>query len=203
LPRSTCVAHHRIFQLSTPDVQGVFEIVAPYLADEWPDSASGDLELKLSPSCGNGKHLWGSFNFGIVTGIIRGGAPPITIGEAVAFMWRGHEQGEGEMQFGDDNKGTLTFLGDGKLYGTMEGGFMEKYTFTGVRTQGSQTWAAHVEEWKEQWRGMNASSYGAASVARWGGWCDGMDETEQPADSDTTSVGDASDNSEEISDEAY
>jgi hypothetical protein len=112
-------AHHQVFQISTLDVQGKFAITAPYLAEQWPDSASSDLELTLAPSSGTGRHLWGSFNFGIVSGIIRCGAPPKTIRETVAFDWRGYEQGEGQMEYGPENKGTLIFLDNDKLCGTM------------------------------------------------------------------------------------
>jgi hypothetical protein len=75
---------------------------------------------------------------------------------------------------------------------------MSKFTFSGVRVQGSQVWAKHVKNWKGQWRGINDRSYQAANVARWGKWCEGMDYKEQPAGSDT-SAGDASDIDEETS----
>jgi len=190
--------NYRICQLLIPDIRGEYAINAPYLAEEWPDSSSGDLELSLSPSPGTGKHLWGNFNFGIVTGSIRGGAPPKSVRGTVAFEWRGHEQGEGQMEYGPENKGTLTFLGDGKLRGTMEGGPMEQFTFTGVqKPQKSVNWPKRVKEWKEEWRGINDRSYGAAEVGRWGKWHEDSDYKEQPAGSDTTDAENVSDDNDE------
>ncbi|KAI9460041.1 hypothetical protein F5148DRAFT_1287000 [Russula earlei] len=183
------------------DVEGKYAINAPYLAEEWPDSASGGLELMLAPSCGTGKHLWGSFDFGIVTGIIRCGAPPKSVRDAVSFEWRGHEQGEGQMEYGSENKGTLTFLGDGKLRGTMEGGFMRQFTFTGV--QKPLNCVKQIKKWKEQWRGINDRSCEAAGRSRWGRWDEDGDYKEQPAGSDTTDAEDAGESDEMNSDVAY
>lgn len=63
------------------------------------------------------------------------------------------------MQFDDEeNKGTLTFLGCSKIRGTMEGGFMERFTFVGVQDQKSLrrvAWVERVEAWREEWRGIN------------------------------------------------
>ena len=190
-------AAHYQFQFSPVDVQGKYVIDAPYLAEEWPDDASSGLNLTLSASRGTGRHLWGSFKFGVVTGIIRCGAPPDTVGETVAFEWRGYEQGEGEMEYGPENTGTITFLANGKICGTMEGGFMTTFTFSGVRVQESQVWVTHVKKWKDQWRGINERSYEAAQRRSWAKVKD-MGYRERPAGSDTTSVGDASDDGEEI-----
>ncbi|KZV67839.1 hypothetical protein PENSPDRAFT_583353 [Peniophora sp. CONT] len=189
-------------KLSDLDVKGEFAINAPYLAEQW-DDASGELTLTLSPSRGTGKHLWGSFDFGIVKGIIRGGLPPTTIGATVAFKWRGHEQGEGQMEFGDMNKGTLTFLGNGKIRGTMVGGFMREFVFSGIQdtdTLRSTEWSMHVEEWKDEWRGINDRTYNAARVGRWGSWCEGGDYKERPADSDTSDAGSNGDEDEDEND---
>lgn len=93
------------------------------------------------------------------------------------------------MEFGEENEGTLTFLGNGKMRGTMVGGYMSEFIFSGI--QGVESlrrvvWAKYVEEWKAEWRGINDRSYHAASVARWGNWCEGRDYKERPADSDTS-----------------
>jgi hypothetical protein len=190
-------AHDQVFQLSAGDVQGKFSIKAPYLTEQWPTKASSGLTLTLSPSRYTGGHLWGSFKFGIVTGIIRGGKPPETAGETVAFKWRGYEQGEGEMEYHEMNTGTLTFRDDGKICGTMKGGYLGEFKFMGVR----DSLFKHVKKWKAEWRGINDISYKAAADARWGKWIEGGDYKEQPAGSDTTSVADSSDDCEEAFDE--
>jgi hypothetical protein len=108
------------------------------------------------------------------------------------------------MEYGPDNTGTITFRADGKIRGTMKGGFTEEFIFAGVRTQESQVWVKKVEHWKEQWRGINDRSYNAASASRWGGYSRDSYQ-EQPAGSDTTSAGEASDASdgEDIFDVAF
>ena len=82
---------------------------------------------------------------------------------------------------------------------------MEEFVFSGVRIQESQVWVKHVEHWKEQWRAINDRSDQAASVSRWGNWSENEGYHEQPAGSDTTSAGEASDASdgEDIFDVAY
>jgi len=62
---------------------------------------------------------------------------------------------------------SLTFLGNGKLRGTMSGGFMEPFTFTGVQEPRKNVNSAkQVKEWKGRWRGINDRSYEAAQVGR-------------------------------------
>ena len=179
-------------------MKGEFTINAPYMMEQWP--SDDDFKLTLSPSRVTGKHLWGHFDFGVIKGIIRCGLPPTTIGDTITFKWRGHEQGEGQMDFGDTNEGTLTFLGNGKIRGTMEGGFMSEFILSGIQDAESLrriVWAKHVREWKTEWRGINDRSYHAAGVARWGKWCEGRDYMEKTADSDTSDAGSASEADEE------
>ena len=160
--------------------------------EQWPSDKK--FKLTLSPSRATGKHLWGSFEFGIVRGVLRGGEPPKAVGGTVAFKWRGGETGEGQMFYGPDNQGTLTFLGDGKIYGTFEGGFTKQSTFSGTQDQEAARrqviWGMSVKKhWKGQWRGINQRSYDAASASRWGQWKDGCDHQEKAADSDSTNLG--------------
>lgn len=79
--------------LKLPDTEckGKFAIAAPYLVEGWPDTASGDLKLTISPSPATGNHLWGSFDFGVIKGVLRGKAPPTAAGGTVDFVWRGSD----------------------------------------------------------------------------------------------------------------
>lgn len=107
------------------------------------------------------------------------------------------------MEFGDTNQGTLTFLGHGKFRGTMVGGFMSEFVFSGIQDSESLrsvVWTMHVKEWKAEWRGINDRSYNAARVGRWGNWCEGGDYKERPADSDTSDAGSTSDDNEDEDD---
>jgi hypothetical protein len=109
------------------------------------------------------------------------------------------------MEYGPDNTGTIAFRANGKIRGTMKGGFMGEFIFSGVRIQESQVSVKDVENWKREWRAINDRSYHAASVSRWGKWSEDKGYQEGPAGSDTTAAGEASDSSdgEEIFDEAF
>ncbi|KAI0316310.1 hypothetical protein OF83DRAFT_1173023 [Amylostereum chailletii] len=182
-------------KLSGFDTCGSFDIVAPSLAESWPDDAGGELSLKMAPSPGTGRHLWISFDFGVISGVMRCSAPPTTIGTSCSFVWRGREAGENQITFSDLNTGTITFLGDGKLKGTINGDlFGEDNAFVGKLqakgAKGPEQWKEHVKGWKKEWRGLSERMWNAECSGRWGGgWMD-MDGCEEPpADSDTTDGG--------------
>jgi hypothetical protein len=190
-------------QLNDLDTRGKFTIVSLGLGEQW-SAASGDLTLKLSPST-TGGHLWGQFDFGIVSGIMRCDAPPTNTGDLCNFSWRGTESGEGEMTYSEHNVGKITFLGGGRIRGTIAADLFQVTEFTGVHDQvtpKTAVWVKHVKVWKEQWRGINFRTYEAARVGRWGKWYEGSDYTEPPAESDTTD-GEGFDGESEFSNDDY
>lgn len=184
--------------LSVAQWKGSYTVYAPKLADNW-DDAEGPLELEVYPSA-KSSHLWAAFNFGIISGVIRSSdAPPKTIGDKIHFDWRGRESGEGEMTFGDRNKGAITFLGDGKIHARMTGDLCSKFEFFGKQCAVKENIGDPVEkvsEWKQEWRGINWSSYNAASQARWGKW-GGDWKIDGPAYSDTSEERPGSDDDED------
>jgi len=144
--------------------------------------------LCMSPSSGTQEHLWISFDFGIVSGVMRGKAPPKIVNSACKFEWRGHEAGEGEMTFNDGNQGEVTFLGNGKIQGKISGSFLgENVEFFGEKVpEPNVVWSKSVEQWKKTFRGINSHAYERANAARWGKWVSDEGCNEDPADSDTT-----------------
>ena len=150
----------------TRDYAGEHRIVAPYLKDEWPDQTQ-KMVLKMSLSA-KGSHLWARFHFGIVSGVIRSDGPlPQKAGDVCRFLWRGREEGEGEQTFGEDNWGTITFLDDGKIKGTMQ--WMGVFEFVGKKvSKPGPVWVKNVTSWKREWRGINSRSYEYERQARWG-----------------------------------
>ena len=179
------------------DLRGNFQIVAPYLSEQFDDA--GDMTLTVCPSS-TSTHLWARFDFGSVSGIIRSSAPPPAMtGTACPFFWRGRESGDGITSFGESNTGNIVFLGDGKIKGRMEwfGGF----DFVGKKVERKNVmWSKSVPGWKRQWRGFNQSSYESESVRRWGKWApEGVPD--QPSMSDTTACGgDGSDDEDRYND---
>jgi hypothetical protein len=167
---------------------GTYSIVAPYLAEEWSCYAHEDgFRLTVHPSSTNA-HLWGAFEFGVISGVFKTIAgPPSDLGNITPFKWRGREEGEGEMTFGKENKGTITFLSNGRVKGSIDGSFLGKgkATFAGTLVQGSLLSNEDVETWKQEWRGINPRSYEAANRGRWGGWVE-EPSPERPSSSDTS-----------------
>ncbi|KAI0027547.1 hypothetical protein K488DRAFT_90731 [Vararia minispora EC-137] len=164
------------------DTRGDFVVTAPELGRQW-DVASGELTLKLSPSS-TGRHLWGRFDFGIVSGVLRCDVLPTTVNSSCIFTWRGTESGENEMTFSDFNTGTITFHGGGHISGTIAADLFQSVEFTGAQSQ--KTWLKQVKAWKGEWRSINERTYHAASIARWGKWSEELDHKEPPAESDTS-----------------
>ena len=136
-------------------------------------------------------HSWTSFNFGVISGIMHAKAFPLPSNGTISFEWHGSESGEDQMTFGSSNKGTITFLGDGKLKGTISGEYIpdKSVPFFGTQNQDNLhyvVWQKYIRQWEATWKGINSDTYRFASRARWGS---GMSEEkcmEGPADADTT-----------------
>lgn len=152
----------------------------------------------MCPSRRTGHHLWMSFDFGAVSGTMRGSAPPKQTHAACSFTWRGTSQaGEGELLFGKGNVGSITFLGDGKIRGTMRGGGLGDYEFAGERVDKTNVaWVMSVAGWKSKYRAINGNSYDRQGAARWGKWVS-YDGCDNPPDASDSSANDASRSSDE------
>ncbi|TFK43970.1 hypothetical protein BDQ12DRAFT_731924 [Crucibulum laeve] len=172
------------------DVSGSYDILAPALSDNWA-CASGPMTLKINPSS-TSAHLWGKFDFGIISGVIRTeGPPPSAANVRVSFRWRGREAGEDVMTFGECNKGTMTFLADGKIKGYLEGDLCTS-EFVGRPSGKGKTGLSvkEVQKWKREWRSINEVGYEKENRGRWNsGWGGDHNSVEGPAASDTTEGG--------------
>jgi hypothetical protein len=172
-----------------------YEVVAPYISEQWSCFSGGGLMLEVLSST-TGAHFWGSFNFGAVSGFFKtyGPPPPPGVGSksfTASFRWRGHEQGEGQMTFGEKHTGTLTFLEGGKrVKGVINGSFLGtgEAKFAGTAKANVIIPQKYLKEWKWEWRSINQRASNAAERGRWGGWSD-EPLPENPAASDTTAGG--------------
>ncbi|KAL0069025.1 hypothetical protein AAF712_004019 [Marasmius tenuissimus] len=85
------------------ELLGKFDIVAPLIAEQWGYTYGDAFILKICPSSTRAR-LWGTFEFGVISGIIRSSAPttklpdrPFSAGLRLEFVWRGREaSGEDE-----------------------------------------------------------------------------------------------------------
>lgn len=191
---------------------GEFQVAAPYLEEQWGSTDQhwgpedkGIYTLKMSPSPGTGRHLWMWFDFGVYSGVMRStGPPPTTLGTPCAFLWRGKESGEGEMDFSDLNKGTITFLEGGKIRGTISGDLLGKNReFADVQIDSKVTvWTKEVRSWKREYRAINERAHYVSGLTRWGGWASEEGCTDDPVGSDTTDAG-GQDDERHTDDEEY
>lgn len=172
---------------------GAYDVYAPKLSEEH-EEARKVLSLETGPSS-TASQLWASFDFGVVQGVLRSfSPPPKAVGEKVYFLWRGKIKGE--MKFGDDNIGVITFLGDGKIQGSMDGAGFNKFDFFGrLKTRmigiGEKAHLSKVTGWKRQWRGIKASLCDAEMRERYGQYSRGeIERPDSPAISDTTAASD-------------
>lgn len=176
---------------------GRYEIHAPAL-DNWDESERIVPTIEIYPSS-TSAHLWASFEFGIISGVMRSIYPVPSGGglnAEIPFEWRGREAGENQMSIDNSNRALFTFLEDGTLEGRMEGSFLETFKLYGLSMptdfRGNPTpqkSQAHqikeVRSWKNEWRGLNYHNYEVENKARWGGW-GGEGQDESAFESDTT-----------------
>lgn len=172
---------------------GAYDVYAPKLSEEHQE-ARKILSLETGPSS-TASQLWASFDFGVVQGILRSfNPPPKAVGDKAYFLWRGKIKGD--MKFGDENIGVITFLGDGKIQGSMDGAGFNKFNFFGrlkstMTGIGEKAHLTKVTGWKGQWRGINASLRDMEMRQRHRQYSRGeIERPDSPAVSDTTAVSD-------------
>lgn len=94
--------------------------------------------------------------------------------------------------FGYANKGSIAFLGAGRIQGKLHLDNVGRFAFTGKRDpERDIAWSKYAPQWKKAYRGVNQRNYDIANRRRWPGarWA-GEPEDEPPADSDSDAEGD-------------
>lgn len=126
------------------------------------------LKLALSST---GGHLWGSFHFGDVEGKLRSRSALTAADRTVKFDWRGRETGEGVTTYDWRNIAEFTFLGGGRITGTMFWDALGTFPVMGsllsgpafIHRLGDQVW-----RWKEEYWSINDANYEAENFRRFG-----------------------------------
>jgi hypothetical protein len=144
-------------------INGYYEIESPSL-DEWSQFPQEDFSLLLSLS---GNSVWGEYDFGMFYGILHMPKRPWTASEeTIPFKWRGGNRSDSEIRFGNDNKGFIRFLGEGKIEGEINCYGHAK--FSGWRTSGDDTSSPRtVASLRREWAGYNEDEYDRRQAARW------------------------------------
>lgn len=156
---------------------GSYEACSTDLAEQCDGPEDGVLKFTFLPSLGS-SHLWGSFDIGVIKGVIRSlDPPPRAVGDKINFVWRGRETGESEMLRDDDKyRCVVVFLGDAGIQGSIvSDAVFEQFSFFGklkknMTKLGKSEHRRKVEKVKSEWRGL----------------CDSTESPDSPADSDTS-----------------
>lgn len=142
-------------------INGSYDITSSYVTSQWSHYRSDfHLELRLA-----GDSLWGRFDLGVLSGVMYfDRRPRASSRDSVPFTWRGRGD-QGPIIYGDSNSGRLTFLGDGRIEGSID---YEELRFRGWRFPdqgtGGGTSAYTLEN---EWDGYSEDQYENERVSRW------------------------------------
>ena len=144
-------------------LNGYYDIDCPTIDSQWPDSTEEAMCLILtldSPT------MWGAYDFGMFSGIIRfPSRPMVSSNQPMSCKWRGQENGEGEMSFGDHCIGSVKFLGGGRIEGWLN--LYGRCEFSGIRQAGPGNALRTAASMKQEWEGYSEETYEAAYRSRW------------------------------------
>ena len=141
-------------------INGIYDISCPELTEQWGHT---DLTLVLTLDT---PLVWGAYDFGMFSGILcLSQRPTVACGRPLPFHWRGRENGEGEMSFGDHCEGVLYFLGGGKISGHIS--LHGDVDFDGQRRQGPGAASRDAASMRDEWEGYNEDAYEDERVGRW------------------------------------
>ncbi|KAL7930166.1 hypothetical protein V8C35DRAFT_330715 [Trichoderma chlorosporum] len=143
-------------------LNGRYDISCPFVESEWPQHAS-ELSLVLTIA---GSSLWGRFDLGVIEGVIRFEERPWSSSyDKLPFYWRGHEL-EGPICYDDsNNRGWMTFLGDGRIEGWID---HQGIQFEGQRLPGQGTRSEiDIRAMHDEWDRYSEEEYDRLNRARW------------------------------------
>jgi hypothetical protein len=140
-------------------LNGRYDIFSNEVNGQW---GHDDFDLVLTLS---GRELWGKFDLGIISGILRFQERPWESShEGIPFTWRGEET-EGQIWYGNNHHGWIKFLGDGRIEGELD--YM-KLDFGGRRASGQGTRSeVDAREMQREWDGYSEQEYERRNRARW------------------------------------
>ena len=141
-------------------INGIYDVSCPTVEGEW---GCTDLTIILAL---DGTTVWGAYDLGMFSGILFLDQRPWQASdEPLPFTWRGSENGEGEMSFGEGCKGEISFLGNGRIEGWI--GVYGRCSFEGERRVEAGTMVRSARSMRDEWAGYNQGAYDEANRARW------------------------------------
>ncbi|PTB75263.1 hypothetical protein M440DRAFT_1402803 [Trichoderma longibrachiatum ATCC 18648] len=143
-------------------LNGRYDISSPHVETEWPMYGS-DFSLVLTIV---GSSLWGRFDLGVIEGVLYiEQRPRASSYQNISFVWRGREA-EGPISYDERaNRGSLRFLGDGRIEGHFE---YQDISFEGQRLPGQGTRSElDARTLQNEWDNYNEDEYEYENRARW------------------------------------
>ncbi|KAL8760619.1 MAG: hypothetical protein Q9184_003209 [Pyrenodesmia sp. 2 TL-2023] len=141
-------------------INGIYDIFCPDIEREWGYDGFTLILTLDSPA------IWGEYDFDMFSGILYIPQRPYAVSsDELVFEWRGRENGEGEMSFGDTCVGGISFLGNGYIEGWMN--LYGKCRFQGTRRDGPGTAVRSAISMRDEWAGYNEDEYERERVGRW------------------------------------
>ncbi|KAK7739108.1 hypothetical protein SLS62_011286 [Diatrype stigma] len=143
-------------------LNGRYAVYSSDVTSQWGEWEDEDFELVLTLA---GQELWGRFDLGVVSGVVRLAQRPLFESrDRLYFSWRGREH-EGPMLYGDGHEGWFRFLGGGRIEGSVD--FLN-LAFRAERLPSSTTKEVAIGDLRYEWNGYNEREYEEESRARWG-----------------------------------
>ena len=141
-------------------INGIYDLSCQTVEDNW-DCTDLTLTLTLDSTT-----VWGAYDLGMFSGILfLPDRPWQASNSPLPFTWRGRENGEGEMDFGDDCEGEISFLGNGVIEGWIS--VYGRCSFEGRRRQEAGTAVRPARSMRAEWDGYNEEAYEEERVGRW------------------------------------
>lgn len=141
-------------------INGIYDISCPKIEEEWDYDGFTMILTLDSPS------IWGEYDFGMFTGILRISQRPFAASsDTHSFQWRGRENGEREMSFGDNCVGGISFLGNGYVEGWIN--LYGDCRFEGTKRDGPGTAVRSATSLRDEWNEYNEDEYERERVGRW------------------------------------
>ncbi|KAL8969532.1 MAG: hypothetical protein Q9183_001956, partial [Haloplaca sp. 2 TL-2023] len=141
-------------------INGIYEVSCPEIESDFGDDGFTIVLTLDSPS------VWGQYDFGMFSGIFHIPQRPYAAStDMFEFQWRGRENGEGEMSFGDGCIGGISFLGNGYIEGWIN--VYGQSHFQGMRRDGPGNAVSNAIDIRNEWDGYNEDQYEYERVSRW------------------------------------
>ena len=146
-------------------INGIYDLSCQTVVDEWDRTQWNTSSLTLTLTL-DGTTVWGAYDLGMFSGILfLPNRPWQASNSPLPFTWRGRENGEGEMDFGDQCVGEISFLGNGAIEGWIS--VYGRCCFEGRRREEAGTAVRTARSMREEWEGYNEEAYEEERVGRW------------------------------------